>query len=119
MINPANEEPLYEIALGTKADVDKAVAAAKRAFETFSLTTREERVDLLSKIIDVYKKRMKEIGAAISDEMGAPLDLRREIPGRCRARPHHDYLDVLKTYPVRGARSAPPCWCASRSASSA
>ncbi len=48
VVNPANEEPLYEIALGSAADVDKAVAAARRAFETFSLTTREQRVELLS-----------------------------------------------------------------------
>ena len=44
-----------------------------RAFETFSLTTREERIELLSKIIEVYKRRLKDIGAAISEEMGAPL----------------------------------------------
>src|SRR5262245_66154853 len=73
VVNPANEDVLYEIALGTAADVDKAVRAARRAFETFSLTTREQRVELLSQIIEVYKKRMKEIGGAISDEMGAPL----------------------------------------------
>jgi aldehyde dehydrogenase (NAD+) len=66
VINPANEEPLYEIALGSKADVDKAVAAARRAFDAFSLTTREERAELLAKIIDVYKKRMKDVGALAS-----------------------------------------------------
>src|SRR5215510_5226874 len=71
--NPANEEVLYEIALGSKADLDKAVAAARRAFATYSLTSREERVNLLAKIVEVYKKRMKEVGGAISDEMGAPL----------------------------------------------
>jgi aldehyde dehydrogenase (NAD+) len=46
VINPATEEPLYEIALGSAEDIDKAVAAARRAFETFSLTTREQRVAL-------------------------------------------------------------------------
>jgi aldehyde dehydrogenase (NAD+) len=55
VINPATEEALYEVALGSAADVDKAVVAARRAFETFSLTTREQRVELLSKIIDAYK----------------------------------------------------------------
>src|SRR5215471_19676068 len=70
VVNPATEEPMYEVALGSKADVDKAVTAAKRAFETYSHTSREERVALLSKVIEVYKGRMKEIGAAVSDEMG-------------------------------------------------
>src|ERR1700739_3666436 len=70
VINPATEEPMYDIALGSKADVDKAVAAAKRAFETYSQTSREERVALLTKVIEIYKGRMKEIGAAVSDEMG-------------------------------------------------
>src|SRR3984957_6303738 len=67
VINPATEEPLYEIALGSKADVDKAVKAAQVAFETYSQTSREERVALLSRVIEVYKTRMKDIGAAVSD----------------------------------------------------
>jgi aldehyde dehydrogenase (NAD+) len=73
IVNPASEQVLYEVALGSSADVDKAVSAARRAFETFSLTTRDERAELIGKIIEVYKRRRKDIGAAISDEMGAPL----------------------------------------------
>jgi aldehyde dehydrogenase (NAD+) len=98
VINPANEEPLYEIALGSKADVDKAVAAARRAFETFSLTTREERADLLAKVIDVYKKRMKEIGGAISDEMGAPLPFAERFQAGAGLGHLMTTLEVLKTY---------------------
>ena len=79
VVNPATEEAMYEVALGSKADVDKAVAAAKRAFETFSQTSREERVALLTKIIEVYKTRMKDIGAAVSDEMGAPLPMAEKL----------------------------------------
>src|ERR1700689_4426247 len=79
VVNPATEEPMYEIALGSKADVDKAVAAAKRAFETFSQTSREERVALLTKIIEVYKTRIKDIGASVSDEMGAPLPMAERL----------------------------------------
>ena len=75
VVNPATEEAMYEVALGSKADLDKAVAAAKRAFVTYSQTSREERIALLEKIIEVYKGRMKEIGAAVSDEMGAPLPM--------------------------------------------
>ena len=75
VINPATEEPICAIALGNSADVDRAVAAAKAAFETFSQTTREERIALLEKIIDCYKARMGDIAAAVSQEMGAPVGL--------------------------------------------
>src|SRR5262245_511974 len=70
--NPANEEAYARISIGSKADVDKAVAAAKAAFPSFSTTTREYRADLLDKIIAVYTKRMGDIAGAISEEMGAP-----------------------------------------------
>ena len=66
VVNPATEEPMYDVAVGSKADVDKAVAAARKAFETFSLTTREERIALLEKIIEAYKARSKEIATALS-----------------------------------------------------
>ena len=97
--NPANEERLYEIALGSKADLDKAVAAARRAFETYSLTNREERVELLAKIVEVYKKRMKEIGGAISDEMGAPLGFAERFQAGAGLGHLMTTLEVLKGYP--------------------
>jgi len=75
VINPATEEPIGTIAMGAKEDVDKAVAAAKRAFETFSQTTVEERIALLEKIIEVYKSRMGDIAQTVSQEMGAPMSL--------------------------------------------
>lgn len=73
VINPANEEPIARIALGTKADVDRAVAAARRAFAGFSQTSREERMALLDRIIAGYTARMEEMAIAISQEMGAPM----------------------------------------------
>jgi len=73
VINPATEEPCAAITVGTQADVDKAVAAARRAFKTFSQTTREERLDLLNRIVAELKKRGPELAAAMAEEMGAPL----------------------------------------------
>jgi aldehyde dehydrogenase (NAD+) len=99
VVNPATEEALYEVALGSAADVDKAVAAARRAFETFSLTTREQRVELLSKVVDVYKRRLKDIGAAISDEMGAPLGFAERFQAGAGLGHLMTTLEVLKTYP--------------------
>jgi aldehyde dehydrogenase (NAD+) len=72
VLNPATEEVVGTIALGNSVDVDRAVSAAKKAFESFSLTTREERLALLDRIIEVYKTRSGDIAAAVSAEMGAP-----------------------------------------------
>src|SRR3979409_2068090 len=98
VVNPATEEAMYDIALGSKADVDKAVAAAKRAFLTFSQTSREERVALLSKIIEVYKTRMKDIGAAVSDEMGAPLPMAEKLQAGAGLGHPASTLGGLKNY---------------------
>ncbi|MFN3457130.1 MAG: aldehyde dehydrogenase family protein [Novosphingobium sp.] len=73
VINPATEEPICAITLGTQADVDKAVAAAQRAFKTFSKTTREERLALLERIVAEMKKRAPELAVAMAEEMGAPV----------------------------------------------
>jgi aldehyde dehydrogenase (NAD+) len=75
VINPATEKPAGRISLGTKADVDAAVAAAKHAFPAFSKTTREDRLALLGRIIDAYKRRYNDMAAAITEEMGAPVSL--------------------------------------------
>ncbi len=75
--NPANEDHVAVISLGTAADVDKAVAAARRAFETFSETTVAERLELLQRIIAAYQSKYDEMVETISMEMGAPLWLSR------------------------------------------
>jgi aldehyde dehydrogenase (NAD+) len=98
VVNPATEEPIHEIALGSAADVDKAVAAARRAFDSYSMTSRQERIDLLAAIIDVYKKRMKEIGGAISDEMGAPLGFAEKFQAGAGLGHIMTTLEVLKSY---------------------
>lgn len=73
VIDPSTEQAVTTITLGTQADVDKAVAAATRAFETFSQTTPEERADLLDRVIEVYKSRIPDLAKAVSQEMGAPV----------------------------------------------
>lgn len=78
VINPANEEPIATISLGSAADVNRAVAAAKRAFESYSETTLGERLGLLRRIIEVYQPKMEEMAETISQEMGAPISLSRK-----------------------------------------
>ncbi len=78
VINPANEEPVATISLGSAADVDRAVAAAKRAFELYSETNPDERLALLRRIIGVYQSKMEQMAEAISEEIGAPVSLSRK-----------------------------------------
>jgi aldehyde dehydrogenase (NAD+) len=75
VINPATEEPVTEIVLGSAADADKAVAAATRAFESYSRTSVDERIALLERVIEAYKARADDMAEAISREMGAPIGL--------------------------------------------
>lgn len=75
VINPATEAASGHISLGSAADVDKAVAAARKAFESWSQTSVKERLDLLLAIQAEYAKRMQEMGEAVTEEMGAPLSL--------------------------------------------
>jgi len=75
VINPSTEEVCATISLGGKADVDAAVAAARAAFETWSQSSKAERLALLHRVLEVYKARAGDMAEAISTEMGAPIDL--------------------------------------------
>src|SRR5262249_51039589 len=73
--NPTTEQVSGKIALGSAADVDKAVKAARKAFATWSLSSREERLDVLQAILAEYQKRCGDLADAVSEEMGAPPSL--------------------------------------------
>ena len=75
VIQPSTEKVIGQITLANKTDVDKAVFAAKSAFINFSKTSKVERISLLEKIIEVYKKKYSLMARHISDEMGAPMNL--------------------------------------------
>lgn len=75
VIDPSTESPVARISLGSAADVDRAVAAARSAFPAFAATSVAERSELLRAIIDAYKRRYSDIADAISLEMGAPKTL--------------------------------------------
>ena len=77
VINPANEEPIATISLGSAADVDRAVRAARNAFVLYSETTVDERLKLLERVREVYRSKMEEMAGIISQEMGAPISLSR------------------------------------------
>ncbi len=78
VIDPSNEEPCAVISLGDQADTDAAVAAAKRAFARWPFTDKAERIALVERILEIYERRAEDMAAAISLEMGAPIDMAKE-----------------------------------------
>jgi len=98
VINPATEEAFARISLGSREDVDKAVAAAVNAAESYASSTREERMALLQSILDVFAKRQDEVATAIMQEMGAPWKLARHA--QAPSGPQHiaAALQALETF---------------------
>ena len=98
VINPATEAVAGVISMGSAADVDRAVAAARRAFESFSHTSPQERRTLLERILAGYKTHYDEIATAISDEMGAPMKLARESQAAVGVGHLTAMIDVLQHF---------------------
>lgn len=98
VINPATEEAIATISMGSAADVDKAVAAAKAAFETFGRTTPAERVELFGSILAEYTRRFDEIAETISAEMGAPIWLSRAAQATTGQMHFMTAMNILKDY---------------------
>ncbi len=82
-INPATEEPCATIALCGPDDADRAVAAARAAFDAYAATPLEARLALVEKLIAVFERRYDEMVRAISTEMGAPYDLSYNAQAEC------------------------------------
>ncbi len=98
VINPATEEPAAVISLGSAADVDRAVAAARRAFETWGYTDPAERIALIEKLADIYDRRAGEMAEAISTEMGAPISMANNAQAAAGTGHIRAFLDVLRSY---------------------
>jgi aldehyde dehydrogenase (NAD+) len=98
IINPATERPVGQITLATAADVDRAVAAARSAFHTFSQTSREERSELLSHILAAYAKRHQDLADALVEELGAPAKFAKEIQARIGYLHLQTAINAMKTY---------------------
>ncbi|MHB8529649.1 MAG: aldehyde dehydrogenase family protein [Caulobacteraceae bacterium] len=106
VINPANEEVAGHISAGSAADVDKAVKAARKAFETYSQTSREERIDLLQRILAEYQKRFGDVAKAITEEMGAPASLAQRAQAPIGMAHLATGIEVLKNFKFEEDRGA-------------
>ena len=98
VINPATERSAGRISLGDASDVDRAVIAARRAFDEFSRTRREERLALLGRIVEVYKRRYNDMAEAITEEMGAPVSLAKNSQAAIGLAHFQTAQAVLKNY---------------------
>jgi aldehyde dehydrogenase (NAD+) len=98
VIDPSTEESIAQIALGSAKDVDLAVAAARRAFESFSQTSREERLALMKKIAASYQKRLGDLAKQISQEMGAPFWLSQAAQATSGLGHVMEMIKVLESY---------------------
>jgi len=98
VINPATEENCAIISLGNKEDVDLAVSSAKKAYSSWSFSTKEERIKLLEKLYENYKKRWADIADAITTEMGAPKDFATKLQAGTGAAHLKSFIRYLKNF---------------------
>jgi aldehyde dehydrogenase (NAD+) len=98
LISPATEEVIGEISMGSSADIDRAVVAAKAAFPKFSLTSRQERLALFDRIIAAFESRFEDMAAAITEEMGSPLLFSKKVQVPTPLEHFKELHRVLETY---------------------
>jgi len=98
VIDPATETECAAISLGGKEDINDAVIAAKNAFESWSFTTKDQRVELLEKLYVVYKKRWADVAEAITLEMGAPKDFSSQLQAGSGAGHIKSFIKYLKEF---------------------
>src|SRR5277367_3190716 len=98
VINPASEAPAGVISMGSAKDVERAVAAARRAFDGYARTTPAERLALMERILAAYNAHYDEIAQAISTEMGAPMTLAKGSQTRIGVGHISAMIEVLKTF---------------------
>ena len=98
VIDPATEENCAVISLGNQKDVDAAVDASKKAFETWAFSSKEERISLLEKLYELYKKRWADIAEAITMEMGAPKDFSTKLQAGTGAAHIKSFIRYLKNF---------------------
>ena len=98
VINPATEEDCAVISLGNKEDINDAVSAAKKAYENWSFSSKDERIKLLEKLYENYKKRWSDIAEAITTEMGAPKDFATKLQAGTGAAHLKSFIRYLKNF---------------------
>ncbi|MFC9057195.1 aldehyde dehydrogenase family protein [Streptomyces sp. NPDC057074] len=97
LVDPTREEPFARVALGNAADAEHAVAAARRAFDSFSTTSVDDRIALIDRIIDVYESHLDDFSELIAREVGIPVGNRAQVTGP--AEHMRVAREILRAYP--------------------
>jgi aldehyde dehydrogenase (NAD+) len=98
VINPATEQVAGQVSLGSSADVDRAVAAGRRAFPVYSSTTPAERIALLERIVEECKARQHEFARVMTEEMGTPITFSTDVQFVMGVSHFEEMINVLKSY---------------------
>ena len=98
VINPSDETACAVISLGSQADTDAAVSAARAALPMWSSSTKEDRIALLERLYEIYQRRMDEMAELISIEMGAPIDFSKAAQAPSGTNAIEDFLNQLKKF---------------------
>jgi aldehyde dehydrogenase (NAD+) len=106
VINPATERPIGRVSLGTSADVDRAVAAARAAFATYAQASKQERITLLERVVGCYQARLGDLATTISQEMGAPMSLATSAQAPMGLLHLNTTLEVLGGYEFQRAHGS-------------
>lgn len=101
VINPATEKPIAVISMGTAADIDRAVAAAKTAFQSYSRTSLDERIALLEKLLEIYTRRYDEMARTITLELGAPITMSTDQQAHVGVGHLEGFIEALKRIKLR------------------
>jgi aldehyde dehydrogenase (NAD+) len=101
VVNPATEKPIAIISMGSAADIDRAVAAAKKAYQTYSQTSVDERLALLEKLLAIYKRRYDEVARTITLELGAPITMSTQQQADVGVGHLQGFIDALKNLHMR------------------
>jgi aldehyde dehydrogenase (NAD+) len=104
VISPVTEQPIGQITSATVGDVDRAVEAARRAFRSYSRTTRQERIDLLGSVLATYAKRRQDLADALVEELGAPAMFAKELQAGMGFLHVQTAIEALKTYAFEHAQ---------------
>jgi len=99
VVNPATEEEVARVARASTADVDAAVGAARRAFPSYSQASRDERLALLTRVLEGYRRRLPEMAAAMTTEVGIPTSFSQKVQARIGEWHLENDIEVLKEYP--------------------
>jgi len=98
LVDPSTEEPNGRLALGTAADVDRAVAAARRAFPAYAASSVAERIALLRRVVQIYQRRIEEFARTMAAEMGAPITFSRNAQAPRGPQHLNALIDVLEHF---------------------